>query len=351
MGEDVARIAVVTSHPPFASGGHLVIADALVAALRETGHDAAVLLTPQNRFGRQAAAYLATWLTDVGLAHDGAAVDQVISLRFPSYAVRHPAHACWLNHRMREYYDQWAAFSGPLSRRSQVKERVRRRLVHAADRFLLSRNVTRLFAQSRTVQARLERWGRIPSTVVYPPPPDRAYRCDGYGDHILVVSRLTPLKRVDLVIDALAEPDAAGVHCVIVGDGEAGPQLRQQVAARGLDRRVTFLGAVGEAALLDELARCRAVCFPSRQEDYGLVTVEAFASEKAVITCSDSGGPAELVVDGESGLVVAPQPSALAKAIGTLVEQRDVAERLGATAHRQVASITWERTVEQLLLV
>ena len=328
-----------------------MIADALADALRENGHDAAILLTPQNRFGRQAAAYLATWLTDVGLAHDGRPVDQVISLRFPSYAVRHPVHACWLNHRMREYYDRWTAFSRPLSRRAQVKERVRRRLVHAADRFLLARNVTRVFAQSRTVQARLERWGRIPSTVVYPPPPNRAYRCDGYGDHILVVSRLTPLKRVDLVIDALAEPAAAGVSCVIVGDGESGPQLRQQVAERGLDRRITFLGAVGDAALLDELARCRAVCFPSCQEDYGLVTVEAFASGKAVITCSDSGGPAELVVDGESGLVVAPEPRALAKALGTLVDQRDVAERLGAAARRQVASITWERTVEQLLLV
>ena len=351
VGEDVARIAVVTSHPPFASGGHLVIAGALTAALREAGHDAAVLLTPQNRFGRQAAAYLATWLTDVGLAHDGNSVDQVISLRFPSYAVRHPKHACWLNHRMREYYDQWAAFSGPLSRQAQVKERARRRLMHAADRFLLTRNVTRLFAQSRTVQARLERWGRIPSTVVYPPPPGRTYRCDGYGDHILVVSRLTPLKRVDLVIDALAEPAAASVRCVIVGDGESGPQLRQQVAALGLGQRVTFLGAVSDVTLLGELARCRAVCFPSCQEDYGLVTVEAFASEKAVVTCSDSGGPAELVVDGESGLVTAPEPRALATALGALVEQRDLAERLGAAARRQVASITWERTVEQLLLV
>ena len=291
----MARIAVVTSHPPLARGGHLVIAEALATALREAGHDAGVLLTPQNRFGRQAGAYLATWLTDVGLSHDGKPVDQVISLRFPSYAVRHPAHVCWLNHRMREYYDQWPVFSGQLSLRARVKERVRRSLMHAADRYLLTHNVTRLYAQSRTIQSRLERWGGIPSVVVYPPPPARAYRCDGYGDQILVVSRLTPLKRVELVIDALAEPEAAGVSCVIVGDGEAAPRLRQRAAEHGLAGRVTFLGAVGEAALVDQLARCRAVCFPTHQEDYGLVTVEAFASSKAVITCADSGGPAELV--------------------------------------------------------
>ena len=203
----MARIAIVTSHPPFAQGGHLVIAGALAAALREAGHDPTVLLTPQNRFGYQGSAYLANWLTEVEVAHDGSPVDQVISLRFPSYAVRHPQHICWLNHRMREYYDQWPRFSGPLSRRARAKERLRRRLIHAADRYLLTRNVTHLFAQSRTIQARLERWGGIPSRVLYPPPPSRAYRCDGYDGDILVVSRLTTLKRVDLVIDALDQPE------------------------------------------------------------------------------------------------------------------------------------------------
>ena len=42
---------------------------------------------------------------------DGQPIDQVISLRYPSYAVRHPRHVCWLNHTMREYYDLWDRFS------------------------------------------------------------------------------------------------------------------------------------------------------------------------------------------------------------------------------------------------
>ena len=328
-----------------------MIADALCTALREAGHDAGVLLTPQNRFGRQAGAYLANWLTDAGQAHDGQPVDQVISLRFPSYAVRHPKHVCWLNHRMREYYDQWSSFSQPLSTPARLKERVRRQLIHTADHYLLTKNVTRLFAQSRTIQARLKRWGDLPSTVVYPPPPSREYRCDGYGDDILVVSRLTPLKRVDLVIDALSEREAEGVRCTIVGDGDAAPALRQRVTERGLGDRVTFLGAVSETGLVDALARCRAVCFPTRQEDFGLVTVEAFASAKAVVTCDDSGGPAELVRHGETGFVTAPTASALATALGAIAAPGDLAERLGGAASQRVASITWERTLEQLLLV
>ena len=47
--------------------------------------------------------------------------------------------------------------------------------------------------------------------------------------------------------------------------------------------------------MIDHLARCRGVVFPPLDEDYGFVTVEAFAARKAVVTCTDSGGPTELV--------------------------------------------------------
>ena len=50
----MSRIAVVTSSPPMVEGGHMVIARSLVQALRAAGHDAEVVVTPQNRFGRQA---------------------------------------------------------------------------------------------------------------------------------------------------------------------------------------------------------------------------------------------------------------------------------------------------------
>ena len=111
----MATIAVVTSSPPFAEGGHLVMARELVRALREEGHETGLVVTPQNRFGRQGSAYLAAWCTDVQLAHEEKKVDQVISLRFPGYAVQHPNHVLWLNHRMREYYDLWDQFSSHLS--------------------------------------------------------------------------------------------------------------------------------------------------------------------------------------------------------------------------------------------
>jgi glycosyltransferase involved in cell wall biosynthesis len=342
------RIAVVTSSPPLAEGGHLVIARALTDALRDAGHHADIIVTPQNRFGRQASAYLATWLTDVGLSDRGP-IDQVISLRYPSYAIRHHHHVCWLNHTMREYYDLWDTFSSGLSGRGRIKEGIRRRLIHAADRFLLTRNVSKLFVQSETIQKRLAMWPELRATVLYPPAPHRQYHCDRYGDFIFMVSRLTRLKRADLLLRALATADGDGIKAVIAGDGGERTRLTDLVNELDLADRVQLIGPVTQPELLHYFAHCRAVCFPPLAEDYGFVTVEAFSSRKAVITCTDSGGPAELVGDGERGFVVPPTPEALAAAIKRLMEDSTLAETLGHNGFHLAETITWPDTVDVLL--
>lgn len=324
----------------------MVIARSLVQALRDGGHTADIIVTPQNRFGRQASAYLATWFTDVG-SSDGKPIDQVISLRYPSYAVRHPKHVCWLNHTMREYYDLWDRFSAGLGTAGRLKERVRRAAIHATDRYLLMRNVSRLFVQSRTIQRRLAIWPELRTTVLYPPPPQRSYRCDEYGDYVFLVSRLTQLKRVDLLIEALAHPGVT-VRAVIAGEGEARGALEALARARGVADRVTFAGRITDDELVQHLARCRAVCFPPFEEDYGFVTAEAFASRKAVITCRDSGGPAELVEDGVNGVICDPTPQGLASALRRVMDDPAAADRMGAAALASAAKLSWRDAVAQL---
>jgi glycosyltransferase involved in cell wall biosynthesis len=342
------RIAVVTSSPPMAEGGHMVIARELTRALQESGHEARILVTPQNRFGHQASAYLATWLTDV-TSSEGRPIDQVISLRWPSYAVRHPRHVCWLNHTMREYYDLWDGFSATLSPKGRLKERVRKTFIHAADRYLLT-HLSKLYVQSRTVQQRIAAWQSLRSTVLYPPAPDRAYRCDRYGPAFLFVSRLTRLKRADLVVRALATPAANAVRIVLAGEGEERAALEALASELKVAGRITFAGRLTDEQLLDELARCRAVCFPPFQEDYGFVTVEAFASRKGVITCRDSGGPAELVRDGMNGFLCDPTPESIGRAMRRLMDDAALAEQFGAAAFDTGAKLTWPETVRQLVV-
>ena len=346
----MSTVAVVTSSPPFVEGGHLVIARSLVAALQQAGHEADLVLTPQNRFGRQASAYLANWLTDVGRTSDGRPTDQVISLRFPSYAVRHRSHVCWLNHTMREYYDLWDRFSAPLSSMHRLKERARRALVHAADRYLLTRNVSKLFVQSETIRRRYATWPELRAEVLYPPPPPRAYRVDDYEPYLFAVSRFAPLKRLGLIVEALARPEAAGIRAVLAGEGEMRDELAARVRSLGLEQRVSLPGRLTDEQLVDHLARCRAVVFPPLGEDFGFVTVEAFAAARPVVTCIDSGGPAELVADGRSGFVVAPTAEALASVFRRLMDDRDLAARLGAGGATVAHALTWPATVARLLL-
>ncbi len=187
--------------------------------------------------------------------------------------------------------------------------------------------------------------------MLHPPPPPRPYRCDGYGEYILAVSRLTRLKRLDLLVRALAQPEAAGVRCVIAGDGEMAGELKALIGELGLDGRVKLVGGVDAATLVDHLARCRAVCFPAQDEDYGFVTVEAFASAKPVVTCTDSGGPLEFVHDGAEGLVASPTPESLARALATLAGDEGLATRLGQAGLATVQKLSWPRVVERVVVV
>jgi glycosyltransferase involved in cell wall biosynthesis len=147
----------------------------------------------------------------------------------------------------------------------------------------------------------------------------------------------------------MATPEAAGIRCIIAGEGEQHAVLEQAIVTRGLASRVKLIGRIDERQLLDHLANCRAVCFPPFDEDYGFVTVEAFASRKPVITCTDSGGPAELVVDGVNGKVCAPRPDSLAIALREIMETPSLAERLGKAGLEHVSEMTWPKAVRRLL--
>lgn len=344
------RIAVVTSDVPFVEGGHKVIARCTVQALRDAGHEADLILTPQNRFGRQIRAYLANRFTDVEMDGLGRNIDQVISFRFPSFAVSHPRHVCWLNHRLREYYDLWPLLKAEIGIKGKIKEGFRRRLFHLIDGHLLKRRVTKLYAQSKTIQARLNTWGRIPSEVLYPPAPQRNYRTEAYDNFVFAVSRLHRLKRLDLLVESFRYVRNPELKAYVVGEGPELAPLRGRVKDLHLEDRIFFLGKADEAEIVSRYARCRAVFFCPLQEDYGLVTPEAFSSGKAVITATDSGGPPELVKDGFNGFVVDPDAGVIALKLDELAGDKALAEKMGQAGLESISGINWEDTVKKLVL-
>jgi glycosyltransferase involved in cell wall biosynthesis len=246
---------------------------------------------------------------------------------------------------MREYYDLWEQFRSQLGTRGRLVENTRRFLLHRLDRALLRRR--KVFAQSETIRQRLLKWGSVEATVLYPPPPQRPYRCDDYDGSILAVGRLQPLKRIELLLRAAAL--GGGWTARIAGVGPQEAELRALARELGIDNRVEFLGELQTDELVAEYARCSAVYFGARAEDYGMVTLESFTSAKPVVTCRDSGGPAEQVEDGVTGYVIEPQPDQVGSALTELAENRELAERMGTAATAYAARHTWPLTVERLL--
>ena len=127
----------------------------------------------------------------------------------------------------------------------------------------------RRFVISGTVQSRLRRFGGIQSDVLYPPPPKRDYRHDSYGNYLFGVSRLSPLKRFDLILRALAEPVAASIQFVLAGEGAEEQRLQDLAVQLDIAHRVKFVGRLSDEEMIGHLARCRAEVFPPFNEDMG----------------------------------------------------------------------------------
>ncbi len=345
------RFLVVTSYVPFEMGGNERLAIALVKELRKRGHEADTLFTPQNRhylFRSLMAGYLANYLTDVKEV-DGKPVDRVITIKFPSFAVRHPFQLCWFAHRQREYYDLWGEWYTYQKRiGAGWRRKIQRVILHRIDNYLLSRHVKKLYAISGNVANRLKTWGNHNAEVLYPPPliPD-SLQVKAYEPYIFSVSRLISPKRMDLLVEAMRYVKNGNIQAVITGKGADLPHLRDMIKEYGFEHRVTLTGELDDKAVFQHLSNCRAVFFAPRNEDYGLVTVEAMRSHKPVITCTDSGGPTELIEDEKNGFVLPPDPQAIAGAIDRLAESETLARSLGEQAYQDSLVINWDKVVER----
>ena len=169
-----------------------------------------------------------------------------------------------------------------------------------------------------------------------------------YCDYVLSVGRIESVKRVDLVITAMADVESR-IRLVVAGDGTQRENAERTAEQAGVADRVTFLGSVGDDDLIGLYAGALAVVYPPYDEDFGYVTLEAFLARKPVVTCTDSGGPNEFVVDGVNGFVCAPDPEALAAAINRLDRDRARAASMGDAGHEVARRITWDGVIEKLV--
>ncbi len=170
---------------------------------------------------------------------------------------------------------------------------------------------------------------------------------------VLSVANLYTSKGHATVLDALARlaPTHADIVYAVVGDGPQRGHLESRARELGLSARVLFLGWIAHDQVLALMARADAFVLPSAPEGFGLVYAEAMAQGTPVVACRGEG-PDDFVVDGESGLLVAPgDAEAVAAAIARLLDDPATAARLAAAGRAAVAALTWRRNAERQLAI
>lgn len=168
------------------------------------------------------------------------------------------------------------------------------RLLHKVRQwdFLAADRVDVSLANSKTVQARIQKYYRKEAKVIYPPVEvHRFHPHEKNEGYFLIVSTLTPYKRLDLAVELF---NKLGKRLVIIGDGSDRGRL-ERMAAKNID----FLGYKSDEVVKAYLENCRAFIFPG-EEDFGIAPVEAMACGKPILAYR-KGGLTESMVEGVTG--------------------------------------------------
>lgn len=177
-----------------------------------------------------------------------------------------------------------------------------------------------------------------------PPPPG--------GARLLAMGRLHRNKGFDLLLRAL--PALPGARLWLAGEGPERAALARLAAEGGVADRVDFLGWRGDQGAL--LAACDLLVVPSRHEPLGNVVLEGWSAARPVVAAAVQG-PSELIADGVTGRLCAPEsPAALAAAIAGVLAAPDrghalaLAGRAGFEAHHAEGPVLarWRALLEAL---
>lgn len=338
------RILLLTTKVPFIQGGAQAHTEGLRQALLQAGHDVDILEVPFKFEDYEHLDLLMNFVSKLNVQmFNGYRVDGVISLLFPMFGVSHPKHVNWIIHQLRTAYDLADTEA------SQFTEDQLGR-IRAFDSESMSQSQA-VFANSQNVANRLQKYNQISSKALYHPPP-HAHRffCRKSLPYVYYPSRLEPLKRHKLFLQAAALTSSP-MKFIVSGTGSQAEFLAHEVERLNLQEKVKMLGQVSEEEKLLLYSQCAAVFFGPLDEDLGYVTLEAMLSSKPVITCSDSGGPLEFIDNEINGWVIAPEPEELASVIDKIYSDPEMAQAMGERALSSYSSknISWSNVVETLI--
>jgi glycosyltransferase involved in cell wall biosynthesis len=165
---------------------------------------------------------------------------------------------------------------------------------------------------------------------------------------VVLAGRMDDQKGVDVLLRA-ASRLSPRTKLRFAGGGWKEAEYRRLAAELGLGERAEFLGQVPRTELPAILRSASVVAVPSRYENLPLSVLEGMACGVAVVA-SRVGGVPEMMDDGVEGTLVPPEdPEALSAALAKILNDRDLAARMGAAGRRRVvADFTWDSVAARI---
>lgn len=331
------KVALLVTHSAIGGfGGAERFFRGLEAGLKKNGYDVDIINIPSNESTFENIIKNYDYAKNLDLSN----YEIVISSKAPSYAVKHHNHILYLMHTVR-VFDDLFDFS------SSVESFKKRALINKLDYEAISKIKYR-FSQSYEVRNRLFRWIGFDSEVIHPPLEFYDFETASVGDYFFIASRLHPLKRIDLIIRAVQKSQLP-LKLIIAGKGEDEDRLKK--IALG-DQRIKFIGEISDVALKKYYSNALAIPFVPEKEDFGYVTMEAFRSAKAIITCTDSGEPTLFVKNFITGLVCKPNENDLSNSLDWAFNNKNRIQEMGINAYNSIKSIdiNWEDVAKKLCI-
>jgi glycosyltransferase involved in cell wall biosynthesis len=245
--------------------------------------------------------------------------------------------------RLRSYSPRQAAAAqvlGPLF--TAADRRLWRRYDHA---FVISEEV-----RQRVEAAKLRPRGDI--ELLYPAVDVDRFRPTSAprARRFVIHGRIMWQKGIELGIDAFAEASRRGLDAELIVSGAVDEKSRPYLAelrARAQGLPVTFEVAPEDDRVVELLATSLAVVVTPKNEDFGIVPLEAMACGTPVIAV-DGGGIRETVLDGRTGWVLPPEPGAFAQAMLAAASEPQRLSTMGEAARRRGCEFSWDRFTERV---
>jgi len=344
------KIAVVNSYVPFIQEETDALADTLTTKLSEYGHNVTLVKVPFKCNSPQETLDQVTAVRSLHFKHF---FDLVIPLKFPSYYIKHPKKIIWL-------LDYSRPLHGLLETRLKATPgtlddlRINKKIIHYDNLYL--RETKKIFTSSKSIFNQLKQFNNCNSEILYPPLINaEKFYCNDYGNYLFFPGKINDIKRQYLAVESM-KYTKSNVKLIIAGHVESKNNLislQSIINQNELSNKVKIINRlITEEEKVKLIADSLGCIYTPYNEGYQQVILEAYYSQKPVITCTDSGDTNTFVENHVTGLVVPPAPKVIAEAMDKLYFDKKTTGKMGKIGFGKIRSlnITWDNVIRRMNL-